>query len=102
MEGSGLFAPMPIWWLFAFTFGMAADSSRAGKLAVLALASNGYHGGVAGTTRSPVMVAVAATFSLVMVVIVDLDRPGEGWINVTQDAMIDVRNALAELSASTP
>ena len=42
------------------------------------------------------MVAVAVTFSLVIVVIADLDRPGEGWINVTQDAMIDVRNALAE------
>ena len=65
-------------------------------ITVLSLASMGYHGGVAGTTRSPVMVAVAATFSLVIVVIVDLDRPGEGWINVTQDAMIDVRNALAE------
>ena len=65
-------------------------------ITVLSLASMGYHGGVAGTTRSPVMVAVAITFSLVIVVIADLDRPGEGWINVTQDAMIDVRNALAE------
>jgi hypothetical protein len=65
-------------------------------ITVLSLASMGYHGGVAGTTRSPVMVAVAIAFSLVIVVIADLDRPGEGWINVTQDAMIDLRNALAE------
>ena len=64
-------------------------------ITVLSLASMGYHGGVAGTTRSPVMVAVALTFSLVIVVIADLDRPGEGWINVGQEAMIDVRNALA-------
>ena len=61
----------------------------------LALASMGYHGGVAGTTRSPVMLAVAIIFSLVIVLIVDLDRPGEGWINVRQDHMFDLRSALA-------
>jgi hypothetical protein len=65
-------------------------------ITVLSLASMGYHGGVAGTTRSPVMVAVAITFSLVIVVIADLDRPGEGWINVSQDHMIDLRKALAK------
>lgn len=62
--------------------------------AVLSLSAMGYHGGVAGTTRSPVMLAVALAFSMVIVVIADIDRPGEGWINVSQEAMIDLRDAL--------
>lgn len=66
-------------------------------VAILALASMGYHGGVAGTTRSPVMVAVAIAFSLVMMLIADLDRPGEGLINVSQRPMVELRDSLAEL-----
>jgi hypothetical protein len=62
-----------------------------GAIAVLSFAAMGYHGGVAGTTRSPVMAAVALTFSLVIALIVDIDRPGEGWINVPQDSMFEVR-----------
>ena len=63
-------------------------------IAVLSLGAMGYHCGVSGTTRSPVMLGVGIVFSLVIVLIVDLDRPGDGWIIVPQDAMIDVRNAL--------
>jgi hypothetical protein len=65
-----------------------------GMIAVLAFAAMGYHGGVAGTTRSPVMAAVAVTFSLVIALIVDIDRPGEGWVNVQQDAMFEVRELM--------
>ncbi len=65
-------------------------------IAALSLGAMGYHCGVAGTTRSPVMLGVGIVFSLVIVLIVDLDRPGDGWIIVPQDAMTDVRNALME------
>ena len=68
-------------------------------IAALSLGAMGYHCGVAGTTRSPVMLGVGIVFSLVIVLIVDLDRPGDGWIIVPQDAMTDVRN---ELMASKP
>lgn len=64
-------------------------------VAVLALTAVGYHVGVAGTTRSPVMLAVAIAFSAVIMVIADLDRPGEGFINVSQQPMIDLREMLA-------
>jgi hypothetical protein len=67
-------------------------------VAVLTLAAMGYHGGVAGTCRSPVMLAVALAFSLVIVLIVDLDRPGEGLIDVSQQMMIDLRDSLADTS----
>jgi len=65
-------------------------------IAVLSLGAMGYHCGVSGTTRSPVMAGVAIVFSLVIVLIVDLDRPGDGWIVVPQDAMVDVRNGLVD------
>jgi hypothetical protein len=64
-------------------------------VAILALSAVGYHVGVAGTTRSPVMLAVAIAFSAVIMVIADLDRPGEGFINVSQQPMIDLREMLA-------
>lgn len=64
-------------------------------VSVLSLGAMGYHGGVAGTTRSPVMLAVALTFSLVIMLIADIDRPGQGWINVSQEPMEDVRDAIA-------
>ena len=65
-------------------------------VSTLAFAAVGYHGGVAGTSRSPVMLGVAVAFSAVVMVISDLDRPGEGFIDVSQQAMIDLRAALAE------
>ena len=64
-------------------------------VAILALAAVGYHGGVAGTSRSPVMLAVAIAFSSVIMVIADLDRPGQGFINVSQQPMVDLRAMLA-------
>jgi hypothetical protein len=64
-------------------------------VAALALSGVGYHGGVAGTTRSPVMLAVAIAFSAVIMVIADLDRPGQGFINVSQQSMVDLREMLA-------
>lgn len=55
----------------------------------------GYHGGVAGTSRSPAMLAVAIAFSAVIIVIVGLARPGEGFINVSQRPLVDLRGVLA-------
>lgn len=68
-------------------------------ITAIGLAALGYHGGVARTGRSPVMLAVAIVFSAVIMVTVDLNRPGEGFINVNQQAIVDLREALA---ASTP
>jgi len=65
-------------------------------VSIFALAAMGYHGGVAGTARSPVMLAVAIAFSAVILLIADIDRPGEGGITVNQGAMIDLRDSMAE------
>ena len=66
-------------------------------VAVLALTAVGYHGGVAGTSRSPVTLAVAIAFSAVIMVIADLDRPGQGFINVSQQPMVNLREMLVTL-----
>jgi len=64
-------------------------------MAILSLAAMGYHSGVAGTNRSPVTLAVAIAFSLVILLVADLDRPGEGFINVSQQVMIDLQDWMA-------
>jgi hypothetical protein len=64
-------------------------------VALLGLTAVGYHGGVAGSSRTPVIVPVAIAFSAVIMVIADLDRPGQGFVNVSQQPMIDLRAMLA-------
>lgn len=65
-------------------------------IAILSLAAMGYHSGVAGTNRTPVTIAVAVAFSIVIMLIVDIDRPEQGFINVNQQAMIDVQHWMTE------
>jgi hypothetical protein len=64
-------------------------------VALLALATVGYHVGVGGKGRTPVMLAVAIAFSAVIMVIADLDRPGKGFINVSQEPMVELRSRMA-------
>jgi hypothetical protein len=54
----------------------------------------GYHAGLAGTIRSIAIIVVAVTFSAVIALIADLDRPGEGTLIVGQQALIDVRQSM--------
>ena len=63
-------------------------------VAVLALAAVGYHAGLAGTNRSLAQVAVALTFSVVIGLIADLDRPQEGTLTVSQQALVDLRQSM--------
>ena len=63
-------------------------------VAVLALAAMGYHAGLAGPTRSLAQVAVALTFSVVIGLIGDLDRPQEGTLTVSQQALVDLRQSM--------
>ncbi|MEO6745810.1 MAG: hypothetical protein ABIN08_15125 [Caldimonas sp.] len=63
-------------------------------VAVLALAAVGYHAGLAGTNRSLAQVAVALTFSVVIGLIADLDRPREGTLTVSQKALVDLRQSM--------
>jgi len=63
-------------------------------IATLSLAAMGYHSGLVGTVRSLAVIVVAVTFSAVIALIADLDRPQEGSLTVSQQALIDVRQSM--------
>ena len=63
-------------------------------IAALSLAAMGYHAGLVGTTRSLAIIVVAVTFSAVIALIADLDRPQEGTLTVSQQALIDLQQAM--------
>jgi hypothetical protein len=63
-------------------------------VAVLSLATMGYHAGMVGTRRSLAILAVAFTFSVVIELIADLDRPQEGVLRVSQQALLDVQRSM--------
>jgi hypothetical protein len=63
-------------------------------VAALSLTAMGYHAGLAGTLRSLAVVAVAVAFSVVIELIADLDRPREGVLRVSQQALLDVQKSM--------
>jgi hypothetical protein len=62
---------------------------------VLAFASMGYHGGIVRTSRSPAILVVAVAFTAVIWQVMDLDRPHEGLLHVSQQPMIDLRKSMS-------
>jgi len=63
-------------------------------VAALSLATMGYHAGMVGTRRSLAILAVAFTFSVVIELIADLDRPQEGVLKVSQHALLDLQRSM--------
>ena len=64
------------------------------SLALLAMASVGYQAGLSPTRRSPAMIGLLLAFVGVFFLIADLDRPFEGYLAVSQEAMIDVQKSM--------
>ena len=58
------------------------------------MAEVGYHSGLAGKRRPLAIPAVALVFAGVMLLIADLDRPGEGLIRINQQAMGELREMM--------
>jgi hypothetical protein len=70
-------------------------------LAVFAIGMMGYHTGMEGARRFLGFVPLVLTFSLVILLIADLDRPREGLLKVSQQSLIDLLNSInAESPAS--
>jgi hypothetical protein len=63
-------------------------------ISILSFAAMGYHAGLTGTNRSLAIVAVAFTFTVVIALIADLDRPQEGVLKVSPQALIDLRQSM--------
>jgi hypothetical protein len=63
-------------------------------LFVLSMTVMGYHEGISGTRRSVAVFVLVLAFSTVLVLITDLDRPGQGLLRVNQQSMHDVRKSM--------
>jgi hypothetical protein len=63
-------------------------------MAIVSMTALGYQEGLSGSRRSLAVLALAFTFSAVMLLIADLDRPQEGLLRVSQRAMLDLRESL--------
>jgi hypothetical protein len=63
-------------------------------LSMLGLTAVGYQAGLSATRRSPAMIALILAFSLVLLLIADLDRGQEGLIRVSQRSMLDVQRSM--------
>ena len=64
-------------------------------ITALAAASIGYHAGLTGRNRPLVALAIILAFSAVIYLIVDLDRPGQGFIQVSQRALVDLQRNMS-------
>ena len=63
-------------------------------VAAISLGAMGFHAGLVRTSRSLVVIAVGVTFTAVIGLIADLDRPTQGVVKVSQQALIDARAAM--------
>jgi hypothetical protein len=57
----------------------------------LAMAGVGYQEGIAKSRRSPALLVLVLTFSIIMALIADLDRPQQGFLSVSQNAMVKLQ-----------
>jgi hypothetical protein len=64
-------------------------------LIALSFLAVGYQVGMSGVRRLRGAPVLALAFSLVLLMIADLDRPGEGFLRVSQQPLIDVQDSMA-------
>jgi hypothetical protein len=69
------------------------------SVTILGMMAVGYQTGIAGSNRSMARPILALSFALVFALIASLDRPDGGVLRVTQQPLIDLRDAMA---ATTP
>ena len=63
-------------------------------ITILGMLSVGYQTGIAGSKRSMAWPILALSFALVFALIASLDRPDSGIMKVTQQPLIDLRDAM--------
>ncbi|HWM67182.1 MAG TPA: hypothetical protein VNO35_11415 [Steroidobacteraceae bacterium] len=71
-------------------------------VSIVTMAAVGYHGGLTATRRSPAILALVLTFSAVILLIADLDRPYEGLLTVNQQAILDLRDSFRQSTSRPP
>src|SRR5262249_58572249 len=63
-------------------------------VAAMSLGAMGYHAGLVRTSRSLATVAVGVTFTVVIGLVADLDKPSEGFLTARQQALVDLRESM--------
>ena len=63
-------------------------------LAIAGMFMMGVQTGLTGTRHAAIQVGLAAAFAIVLFLIADLDRPQDGLVNVSQQALIELRDSL--------
>lgn len=66
----------------------------------LGMMAMGYQVGLSGSRRSPAVVCLAIAFAGVIMLIVDLDRPQEGFLRVNQQSMLDLQESMRRDAAA--
>jgi hypothetical protein len=61
---------------------------------ILTMAGVGYYGALTNSRRSLALVVLVSAFSAILTLVADLDRPREGLLQVSQQAMIDLRGMM--------
>jgi hypothetical protein len=63
-------------------------------LAALSMVAVGYQSGLSFTRRSPAMLGLVLAFGGILYLIADLDRGQEGFLTVSQQALVDVQRSM--------
>jgi hypothetical protein len=63
-------------------------------ISVLSFVSMGYQNGLCGTSRSPASLVVALAFASVIWLVMDLERPHQGSLRVSQQPLIELQRTM--------
>ncbi len=66
-------------------------------ITALTMGGVGYQEGLSNSRRSLAILVLVLTFTAVIALVADLDRPQEGLLTVSQQAMIDLRNMMKNM-----
>jgi hypothetical protein len=66
---------------------------------MLGMAAVGYQAALANTARSPAMLGLVLAFTIVLLLISELDRGQEGMLRVGQQAMLDLQKSMQTVSS---
>jgi hypothetical protein len=66
-------------------------------LAAIAMAMIGLQNGHSGNRQTGIALALALSFSIVLCLIADLDRPHEGLVNVSQQPIVELQKKMQGL-----
>ena len=62
---------------------------------ILTMTGVGYQQGLSRSRRTPAIAVRVLTFSVILALIADLDRPQDGWLRTSQQAIVELRKSMS-------